>query len=101
MRSVLIITVCAVAMVAVAGTVAASTIFGTVEISATANIVAAPLPQDVDGDGCVDNWDLYLVARDLGVEVPQDWSTDLDGDFLVDVSDLSYVAGVFGAGACS
>ena len=78
---------------------AASTIFGTVEVSATATIVA--LPQDVDGDGCVNDWDLYLVAQDLGSEVPQDWNTDLDGDLGVDVSDLSSVARVFGVGTCS
>ena len=100
MRLALILILCTVIVLAsIAGTVAASAIFGTVEVTATANIVA--LPQDVDGNGCVDGWDLYLVAQDLGVQVPQNWITDLNGDQAVDVSDLSSVARVFGAGACS
>ena len=74
--------------------VAAQNIFGTEVVSATVNIVIPPVREDVDGDGCVGARDLILVARNLGVDVPE--GADVNGDGKVDIVDLSLVAASFG-----
>ena len=89
--------VCIAALTVVASVAWASTIFDTVEISATAYVVGPPQPEDLDRDGCVGVRDLALLSRDLGVEALLNELSDVNGDGVVDVSDLSLVASRFGA----
>ena len=100
MRPAIVIAISAwiVALSALVSVVAASTIFQTVPVSATATVLAL---EDVDRDGCVGARDLILVARNLGVDVPQ--GADINGDGEVDVVDLTLVAaslGILGSGPC-
>ena len=88
---VIAISVCIVALSVLGSVVAASTIFHTVPVSATATIL--PL-EDVDGDGCVGARDLFLVARVLGAEAPVGADVNRDGE--MDIVDLSLVAAAFG-----
>jgi hypothetical protein len=50
--------------------------------------VAAVLPGDVNGDWVVDVSDLLALLEAWGDPYPQGWDADLDGDGAVDVSDL-------------
>ena len=96
MRSVLIVLVFVVAPSGMVSVAAASTIFGTVVVSATATIVAAPQPEDLDGDGCVGSRDLYLVVRNLGLAAPSPQEADINNDGRVDILDATSVALLFG-----
>ncbi len=101
MRPAWVVLVClvAVALSALAGVVLASTIFQTVPIAATVTILPSGLPEDVDGDGSVDERDLALVVANLGTTVPPGDPTDVNGDGQVDILDLAAVALRFGTGS--
>ena len=101
MRPAIAVLVSLVAVAAIVSAVAASTIFGTVAVSATVNIVVPPLPEDVDGDGCVGHNDLAIVSRHLpGLDTSSIGGaavrSDVNGDGHVDVEDVSQIALVFG-----
>ena len=96
MRPALAVLVCVAALSVIVTVVAAQTVFGTVAVSATATIVVPPLAEDVDGDGCVGNWDLYLVSRDLEQVAPETQATNVNADGAVDVGDVAAVAALFG-----
>ena len=101
MRPAIAVLVCLVAVAAIVSAVAASTIFGTVAVSATVNIVVPPLPEDIDGDGCVGEKDLAIVTRNLpgpdGSSLEgADVRADVNGDGHVDVEDVSQIGLVFG-----
>jgi hypothetical protein len=87
--------VTAVVTLSVAGVVAASTIIGTREVSATVRIVAPPEP-DVDQDGCVGEKDLFLVAANIGKDELSPSGADVDKNGRVDVLDAAFVGQAFG-----
>ena len=97
-RNILIaVLACIAALTVLVGVVwAAQTIFGTVELSATANVVVPPQPEDLDGDGCVGPRDLALVARNLGLAGPSQGGADINKDGLSDIIDVSSVAHEYG-----
>ena len=91
--------VCIIAVAVLVNAGAASTIFGTVAVSATVTIVASPIPEDLDGDGCVGQEDLSFVARDLGQPVQSSGeaaAADVNGDGQVDILDVALIAVSFG-----
>ena len=97
MRPALIVLVCVLAALSVIVTVvAAQNIFGTAPVSATVTIVVPPLPEDLDGDGCVGPRDLALVARGLGPAAPIQDRADINDDGLVDIVDVASVAVILG-----
>ena len=93
--------VCILALAVLVNAVAASTIFGTVTVSATVTIVPSTILEDLDGDGCVGQQDLSIVARSLGQDIQSsDGVADVNGDGVVDVVDLTLVGLAFGTGPC-
>ena len=109
MRPALAILAFVMAVSVIVTVVAAQNIFGTVAISATANIVVPPGGEDVDGDGCVSDKDFALVAGSFGLAAPLAEAADpadVNGDGVVDVVDLTLVGlafgtRTFGSGPCS
>ncbi len=61
-------------------------------ITATVTVKSAFAAADVNDDGRVDEVDLKLVARNLGISPPADIGADVDGNLVVDVYDLAFVA---------
>ena len=95
MRPLVIGLICLTALAVVAGVVVASTIIGTVSVSATVRIIAPPEP-DVDQDGCVGEKDLLLVAANIGEDEPSPGGADVDHNGRVDVLDAAFVGEAFG-----
>ena len=64
-------------------------------IQATVKIVSPTEAADVNGNGKVDGADLRIVARNVGLTVPEDIRADVDGNQVVDILDLTFVALLF------
>ena len=102
-RPVLAVLVFVMVVSVIVTVVAASTILGTVSVSATVTIVAFPIPADLDGDGCVGQENLSIVARSVGGfdQSPEEaGAADVNGDSQVDVLDVALVGAGFGTGTC-
>lgn len=63
--------------------------------------VSAPSEQllkvigDMDGDGCVDRADLYIILADIRGPAPHDPTHDLNGDGAVNIADARYLVNLF------
>ena len=57
---------------------------------ATQNVAPAPVPGDINGDGCVDSGDLGLILASFNQrpQLPGLHLADVDGDFVVGPSDI-------------